>query len=279
MAKFIRETFYEENMHDELDPKLGSTANLNEDLVKRITHSKPFLKDIKKVRKDLGIPKLGEKDDFIDGEVEYGFKTYDASDSKWFLDNIMPVKSKLKEFHEKIDEIIQIHNLPINFREWLKDYILWGNPDYVPRYPIAYGREFFTNPVPTNIRLTTEEKKFYKSKFREICKLPKTGKIPKKFMPVYKKFINYLSKNKNTNRKQKNLDVGLKILKEHGKKYEEYDYTIKKTIKSKTIYADMVEKMHSRRELKNLFIVNQKVQKFRKIKQRAKKSLDKKDEN
>jgi hypothetical protein len=188
MKKPIRSFYLSHIIQKSLDEQFGSTAKLNEDLVKKITHNRKFISDIKRVRKELKIPALNEEDDFVSFDVDIGFESQNISDSNWFLSNVANQKDKLKSFDDKVNEITTIYSLPFNFKEWLKGFITYGKrPRFIPKYPLAYGTELFISRLPKRTRMTTEEKRFYKESFRKEFKIPATGRIPKKFQRIYNK--------------------------------------------------------------------------------------------
>lgn len=273
MGKPIRSFYLSRIIQKSLDKEFGSTAVLNEDRVKELIHNKKFSVDIERVRKELKIPFLDEKDDFVSFDIDIGYKSQNISDSDWFLTNVANQEDKLKSFDEKVNEITTMYSLPFNFREWLKGFIIYGKrPRFIPKYPLAYGTEFLISRLPLRTRMTTEEKRFYRESFRKEFKLPKTGRIPKKFLSFYKKLNEYLdrSENKNKNRKQKNLDIGLKVISRHGKQIDQ-EYRLD--------YKDLVANISETDEKVESKSYKRKVQNLRKISQRTKDRLSIKSKN
>lgn len=253
------------------EKEFGSTARLNEEKVKKLLNSKIFFRDVDFIRNQFNIPKLGSNDVrniYLPKEI--------ISESIWLEENIRNDVRKCKEYQRLINWITERYQLPFNFMDWLENFILYRESFGIPKYPIATGAELLlSESLPSKIRLTTQEKRHFIADFRKLLKLPKTGRIPKELQKVYRKFVSYLNrpKSKNKNRKQKNLDIGIKVFNKH-KSTEMVHTDGQHEREYKLGYLDLAGKLFPNEEDISLEADTKRAQRLRKINQRHKEQVE-----
>jgi hypothetical protein len=256
-----------DNLVDLAEKKFGSTARLNEDLVKKLALGNTFPADIEKLRKAIEMPKLN-----IDDDVDLKkFSDPNFPESEWFKNNIENNDRKFTIYNNSFNEIVARYNLPFYFRNWLKEYILYGQPDWIPESPLFYGPDLILSKEwPKNIRLTTEEKRFLLSEFRRIFGMPETGRMPREYTEAYKYFRNYLDdpSNKNRNRKLKNLEQGQWISENYGKIETNWDCS------NKLNFNDLAGRVNDKTRSKSKKADKKRAANLRKISERFKKQVE-----
>lgn len=262
----------------EVEKSFGSTAKLNEDVVRLAFLNPDFSSDIKKIRRELKIPKLKYDDDgetisVVTQEDEDG----DIEVSNW-IEGLIPAKKK--KFYKNIEDLSAKYSFPINFNDWLESYVLYGKPNWIPKYPYAWLADAlrYDPKKLQEVRLTTEEKKMLTKYFRNELGLKTKGRASKKTAKIYKYFqelINSAS-NKNKHRRLKNVDMGSRTIKQKGKKAVGLSSKVpyRQEVYSKK-YFDLVAEMWPNVEDISIKADTKRAQKLRKVKQRLKRTVDK----
>lgn len=262
----------------EAENSFGSTEKLNKDVVKLALLNPNFLNDIEKIREEFNIPKLKYDDDReLISLVTQNDSGSDIEISKW-IERLIPAKRK--RFYKRIEDLVSKYSFPINFNDWLEAYVLYGKPEFIPKFPYAWlvdALKYEPNKL-RKVRLTTEEKQLLTEYFRDKLGLKTKGRTSKKLSKVYEYFQEILNStdNKNKHRRLKNINIASTVIKQKGKK------AIGRSSKDPRLeeiyfkrYFDLVAEIWP--DVKDISVRadTKRAQKLRKVKQRLKGAVNK----
>ncbi len=216
----------------------GSRAKFNEEHLLFISNDHEFQEDIKKIRKELKIPKLDPKEDCRIFEnkgqtiEESGF-IYGKSEKF------------VARFEEKIRSILVKHKLPLNFTDGIEYAVLYGKlSKQIPKYNPEVVNQIIKNPKELKrIGLTIQEKKFVKDFVK--MKMEKANLPKEKFKYFYKKMCEGLSKSRNNYRRSRTIKTAIKAITKP-KVIHEYDWTKGKEETTKYNFKDLAQQISNK---------------------------------
>ncbi len=194
----------------EAEKFFGVRSNLNEEIATYLKRDKKFNAEIRDIQTQFKIPSLNPNHDFKTIQIEYEGRSVDIEVHDW-LESLPPAKREMLE--KTITDLIQEYKLPLNFYDWVQDYLLYGKPSYIPSYNFELINQVI-NHVDEIERfvLTTQEKKFILACFKGI--VGNNPQIPKpKFRQAYRELKEILKRSKNIRRRFRTLDTALKTRK------------------------------------------------------------------
>lgn len=188
-----------------------------------LTYSINFNQRIKSIRDKFNIPNLTAKDDFYGNFItdEYG-REAEINDSYWLDEQGSKVQN---QFEHEIKKILINYKLPSNFYDWIRGYILYGKPNFLPlfNFEVTWYAENDIEEL-RRVGLTTKEKKSLKNYMRLKLGIKKGGRPTKETQKKYNDFIKNIDSCKSKRRGYKNLDLTLKLLSMNKKETFEKQY-------------------------------------------------------
>lgn len=248
----------QETIKQEADTKyFGTRKELNRELLTYLKSDTEFKNDLKKLKKELSIPKLNSEEDVESFEYE----NYIDAESFWLRTQD---KSTRDIFEKRIHHLLVSYGLPIGFYDWMQYFVLYGQPPWTPLYNTELPNDIMSNPDELQrIPLTTQEKKYVRRTVKNSIGIK--GRPSKKAQSAYGGLLLALSTSKNKRRRTRQLKQSLKT-DDIGTKRTYYDSVEGKTqekVTSKIKAAEIYESADND-ELKK------KANTLRKMKQRLK---------
>jgi len=245
-----------------------TAKQLNEQNAELLSRNKSFLSEIKKIRSHFSIPELNLMSDVI--LVDLG--KYTDALSNW-VETFLSKKQKVK-LQERIFKILEKFCLPINFYDWVEHWILYNRrPPWAPIFNFDLIENY--DKLSPLTPMTIGEKQFLKWYIRRTLKLKRKGRIPKKISQAYREILTNLSKIKNTRRRLRNFEVGLRALTFKPKTIMYYDYTEEKNIYTKTSLRNLAEQIADKKFRRATKADYRKIyQNLRKAKERIENQID-----
>lgn len=201
----------------------GNAIETNNHIAKLLLVDNDFILDIGKVRKDFLVPESLES--FSDITMD-GFRDLASNSDQLFKTSFIN-DSLNKEDRAKIKKaiynILKKYQLSIIFFSWVQWLILYRKPYY---FDIEPDNNFFHRMKDSigleelfRIPKNTRDKKLLLEYYRELFKLPKTGRIPKEHSKDYAYFRSILNRKKVSFRKPKvDHSIDVDVINKHGKK-------------------------------------------------------------
>lgn len=242
----------------EADKKyFGTRKELNRELLTYLKSDVGFKNDIKKLKRELSIPKLNSEEDI----ESFEYDNYIDAESFWLRTQDHSVRDT---FEKRINNLLISYGLPIGFYDWMQYLVLYGQPPWTPLYNTELPNDIMSNPDELQrIPLTTQEKKYVRRTVKNNIGIK--GRPSKKARSAYGSLLQALSMSKNKQRRIRNLTKSLKTGEIGTKRtyYDSVDGKVQEKITS-TIQAAEIYEHADNDELKK------KANTLRKMKQRLK---------
>ncbi len=198
----------------------GSRAVFNNEDWEYLFRSKTFKNDLRETRDELDIPKLKPEEDYRVIQVDYDGKNEEVSESDWVhsLTN-----EQFDKFDKKVKWLLDKNDLPLNFREYIEFYLLYGKkPKGTPKYNLGLFNQILKySEELKRIPLTIGEKKIIKFYIRDVY--GERIKKDKSLKKAYKELMQSLAQSKNKRRRRKSFSTAIKAVNKPKRKRIEYD--------------------------------------------------------
>lgn len=201
---------------------------LNTEKIVFLKNHKPFIAELRKIKKGFKIPTLDPTLD-IQG---FDISPNEMSSKSVWLESSSDITKD--QFRNEIQALISKYKLPSYWDEWLEGSILYG---VVFEYAPLFSVHEITNEKLSNLSLTSQEKSFLRSYYKRYYT---KGKVPKKIYQLFKQALNKAPTNKQ--RRSRSLKTAVATLK-HGKARNTYDWATQRLIKGKVSHKDLVAKI------------------------------------
>lgn len=185
----------------------GSRKETDNLTAKLLTSSKNFQADLKKIRDDFLIPyHLTPSTDTYIVHLLSDDRIYDDLFDSGYVHGLLDEKNR-KRFRKAIINVLEKYELGMSFFTWVQWILLYREP--LPE-GIVLDKNLFKRmregvveniAEPFRIARNTQEKKMILSWYRDLMKLPATGRIQKGKSKHYNHFLELLSRKKSKIRK------------------------------------------------------------------------------